>query len=242
MSNFGELVKRLRKEKGLTLEAVAKKIGSHKGYVSGIENGKVNPPSVKIIRKFAKLFAQDERTLVRIAWVDKAPAIIRDEARRLLTLAETDEAGGADMVSVPLLNTLASGYPCELTSDGRPKPAVRASMLLPKSRGQVDCAVTICDDSMSDGGQQGFSRGDVALLARQEKLCNGQIVFMVFTIRQKMQAMVRQVMLEQGDHVVLQPINKEYPLEFLTHDDVDAVYRVVGKIEMFESSAVEAKA
>ena len=40
MSNFGDLVKRLRKERSLTLEAVAKKIGSHKGYVSGIENPK----------------------------------------------------------------------------------------------------------------------------------------------------------------------------------------------------------
>jgi SOS-response transcriptional repressor LexA len=41
-------------------------------------------------------------------------------------------------------------------------------------------------------------------------------------------------MLEQGDHLVLQPLNKEYPLEFLTQDDVDAVYRVVGKIEISE--------
>ncbi len=31
MSRFGDLVKKLRKEKDLTLEAVAKKIGSHKG-------------------------------------------------------------------------------------------------------------------------------------------------------------------------------------------------------------------
>ena len=58
MSEFGDLVKKLRKEREMTLEAVAKKIGSHKGYVSGIENGKVNPPSVKVIRKFSRLFKQ----------------------------------------------------------------------------------------------------------------------------------------------------------------------------------------
>jgi len=242
VSNFGDLVKRLRKEKGMTLEAVAKKIGSHKGYVSGIENGKVNPPSVKIIRKFARLFSQDERTLVRIAWVDKAPAIIRDEATRLLTLAETDGASGADMASVPLLNTLATGYTGDLASDGRPKPAVRGSLVLPKPRGSVDFAVTICDDSMAQTGGPSFSRGDVALLAREERIRNGAIVYIVFTVRQKPQALVRQVMLEQGDHIVLQPLNKEYPLEFLTHDDVDAVYRVVGKIEMFETAPVDAKA
>lgn len=79
MSAFGDLMKRLRKERALTLEAVAKKIGSHKGYVSGIENGKVNPPSVKITRKFAKLFDQEERLLVLMGWADKAPRLVREE-------------------------------------------------------------------------------------------------------------------------------------------------------------------
>jgi transcriptional regulator with XRE-family HTH domain len=74
VSHFGDLVRKLRKEKGLTLAVVAKKIGSHKGYVSGIENDKVNPPSVEIIKKFAKLFGHDARMLARLAWVDKAPA------------------------------------------------------------------------------------------------------------------------------------------------------------------------
>ena len=89
MSNFGDLVKKLRKDKGLTLEAVAKKIGSHKGYVSGIETGKVRPPSVKLIRKLAKMFGQDEKILVRIAWVDKAPPLIRDEALEFLKWCES---------------------------------------------------------------------------------------------------------------------------------------------------------
>ncbi len=239
MSNYGDLVKRLRKQKGMTLEGVAKKIGSHKGYVSGIENGKVNPPSVKIIRKFAKLFAQDERTLVRIAWADKAPAIIREEAQRLLTLAETETSGSADLVTVPLLNTLATGYVADLAADGRPKPSVRAAVVIPRVRGPIDFAATVCDESMSQQTGASFSRGDVVLLAREEKIKNGAIVYIVFSARQKRQALVRQVMLEQGDHIVLQPLNKEFPLEFLTHDDVDAVYRVIGKIEMFEPVGVD---
>jgi len=88
MSRFGDLVKRLRQERGMTLEAVAKKIGSHKGYVSGIENGKVSPPSVKMIVKFAKVFGQDPRTMARLAWVDKAPAILREDAERFLEWCE----------------------------------------------------------------------------------------------------------------------------------------------------------
>jgi len=241
VSNFGDLVKRLRKEKGLTLEQVARKIGSHKGYVSGIENDKVNPPSVKIIRKFARLFSQDEKNLVRIAWADKAPAIIRDDARRVMMLAETEGAGSADLVQVTLLNTLRSGYPGELGADGRPRPTVKATLVLPRSRAAVELAATVVDDSMELQGGPGFSRGDVVLLAREEKMRSGSCVFILYKTRQKSQGLVRQIVLEQGENVVLQPLNKEYPLEFLTHDDVDAVYRVVGRIGLLEPVTADVK-
>jgi transcriptional regulator with XRE-family HTH domain len=84
LSHFGSLIKDLRKQHGMTLERVAKRIGSHKGYVSGIENDKVNPPSVKLILKLAKLFGQDPKPLVRLAWVDKAPTMIHDDAENFL--------------------------------------------------------------------------------------------------------------------------------------------------------------
>jgi transcriptional regulator with XRE-family HTH domain len=241
VSNFGDLVKRLRKERAMTLEQVARKIGSHKGYVSGIENDKVNPPSVKIIRKFAKLFGQDEKNLVRIAWADKAPAIIRDDARRVMVLAETESAAAADLAQVPLLNTTDSGYPVELGADGRPKPTVNATLVLPKGRHAPELAATVTDDSMEQQAGPSCSRGDVVLLVREEKIRNGALVFILYKTRQKSQGVVRQIMLEQGDNIVLQPLNKEYPLEFLTHDDIDAVYRVVGKIELFETATHDVK-
>lgn len=242
MSNFGDLVKRLRKERGMTLEQVARKIGSHKGYVSGIENDKVNPPSVKIIKKFAKLFGQDERRLVRIAWADKAPTLIREEAKRFMEQYEAAGGSGSlDLLRLPLLNTVSTGYATELGADGRPRPLVDAPLVLPKSRVPAEFAVTVCDDSMEQVSPPGFSRGDIVLVAREEKISNGSVVFIIYSVRQKRQGALRQVMLEQGDHLVLQPLNKEYPLEFLTQDDVDAVYRVVGKIEMFDAAPVDLK-
>jgi transcriptional regulator with XRE-family HTH domain len=91
MNTFGQVTKALRKRAGLTLEDVAKKISSHKGYVSGYENGKVNPPSVRIVRKIHKLFVPtlaqlklqgSEEDLVELAEVDKLPILIRDRMRR----------------------------------------------------------------------------------------------------------------------------------------------------------------
>lgn len=94
MTTFGPLIKALRLAANLTLDDVAKKIGSHKGYVCGIEREKVNAPSVAVVRKFHRLFAptlvklgiqSTEEDLVELAWVSKAPALIRRRALSRLT-------------------------------------------------------------------------------------------------------------------------------------------------------------
>jgi transcriptional regulator with XRE-family HTH domain len=87
-------VKKLRKEQNLTCETVARRIGSHKGYISGIENDKVSPPSVKLIRRYAKCLGQDMRMMVRLAWVDKAPPIIQEVAEEFLRWSEKKDMTG----------------------------------------------------------------------------------------------------------------------------------------------------
>jgi transcriptional regulator with XRE-family HTH domain len=234
MSNFGELVRKLRKERAMTLDQVAKKIGSHKGYVSGIENGKVNPPSVKFIRKFAKLFSHDEKSMVRIAWLDKAPKIIKDE----LGQAPAPMATSADTVSVPLLNTVTSGLPTDIV-DGRPRALTQTVLALPRSKTDIQFAASVCDNSMEQPEGPSLSKGDVVFLAPVTRVKNGSIVFVVYDSKGRRNALLRQVMLEQNEHVVLQPLNKDYPLEFLTHDDIDVMFRVVGRLELYAESTVD---
>jgi transcriptional regulator with XRE-family HTH domain len=82
LQTFGSRVKELRKARGMTLEEVAQKVGTHKGYVSGIELGRVRPPSAKFVSKFARVFSIDERELHRLACVEKAPPQIRGELVR----------------------------------------------------------------------------------------------------------------------------------------------------------------
>jgi len=73
MLKFGQRVHQARVEKRLTLDAVAKAIRSHKGYVSGIENDKVNPPSPKVVARIcAKLELPFEEMLALGFW-EKRP-------------------------------------------------------------------------------------------------------------------------------------------------------------------------
>jgi len=81
---FGERLHELRKQKGLTLEAVGKKLRVSKGYLSGIENGKVRPPKDKILRKLAGLFGVDEAEMLKLAWLKKIPP----EVKKALGISE----------------------------------------------------------------------------------------------------------------------------------------------------------
>lgn len=80
-NTFGEFVHSMRKAKGLTLEKLAKKIGTEKGYISSIENGKVNPPSADVVRQMAGALDVPKEELLLLAYVQKAP----DEIRKLLS-------------------------------------------------------------------------------------------------------------------------------------------------------------
>lgn len=83
--SFGEKVRAFRVIRGLTLEALAKAIGSHKGYVSSIENRKVNPPSAKITKKLCKVLGLDYEPMLMLAWAEKAPKDVRQRALELVT-------------------------------------------------------------------------------------------------------------------------------------------------------------
>lgn len=83
-TQFGHEMKNLRIRAGLTTIALARKLGTHKGYISGIENAKVNPPSRKILVKMARVLEVDLEWLFKLSVVSKAPEEIRDEVGRKL--------------------------------------------------------------------------------------------------------------------------------------------------------------
>lgn len=85
MKTFGQRVHAARKAKGLTLEALARAIRSHKGYISGIESGKVSAPSPKIIPLLCRRLELDPGDMAALAWWEKRPrGVTLDAAARLV--------------------------------------------------------------------------------------------------------------------------------------------------------------
>jgi len=74
---FGSLLRKARLDASLTLESLGGKIGTTKGYISGIENEKIRPPRDPKIRKVAKVLGVDEKVLLKAAWLDRMPSDVK---------------------------------------------------------------------------------------------------------------------------------------------------------------------
>ena len=79
MRSFGCVVRDARLARGMTLQAVAAKVGTYRGYISAIENARVSPPSAGVTVKLARALGLDPRDLLKRGWIEKAPSIIRGE-------------------------------------------------------------------------------------------------------------------------------------------------------------------
>ncbi len=93
---FGERVRQLRTQRGLTQRDLAKSIGVSDTYISKVENEKLHfgdYPSEKFIHKLAEVLQADEDELLLLA--DKVPAAIRKRVRErpddFQTLAGLDD-------------------------------------------------------------------------------------------------------------------------------------------------------
>lgn len=96
MKKFGQIVREAITTKSLTLAQVAKGMSSHKGYVSGICTGTLNPPSPKMILKLCEILDLDYNHMLALAAFEKLPKGLRyDELRIVLVEADSGRAGVA---------------------------------------------------------------------------------------------------------------------------------------------------
>lgn len=82
MQRFGTRVREIRRDRRMTLEEVSRRAKIRRGYLSGIENGRVNPPSPRVVRGLARALQTDTKELLLMATVQKAPREIKDELAR----------------------------------------------------------------------------------------------------------------------------------------------------------------
>ncbi len=84
MQSVGEQIRALRRDKGLTLRALAQAVGATKSYLSMIENRRVaNPPSNELLAALERALGVTDGRLRRAGDWERAPKAVRSEAARL---------------------------------------------------------------------------------------------------------------------------------------------------------------
>lgn len=95
---FGNRVKKLRQQQGLTQQKLAERLGVSLSYISKVENERLNVgvyPSANFVHKLADALGADEDELLLLT--DRVPAAIRkrirerpDAFRHLVTLSDAE--------------------------------------------------------------------------------------------------------------------------------------------------------
>jgi transcriptional regulator with XRE-family HTH domain len=82
MTPFGERIRQLRKERGITLRAMARDVGISSAYLSALEHGKRGRPSWYLVQRIISYFNviwDDAEELARLARLSH-PRIVIDTA------------------------------------------------------------------------------------------------------------------------------------------------------------------
>jgi len=86
MEQFGSYLRRLRKEKGLTLKQVEKAAKVSNAYISLVERGRRNPPHPDILTRLAKVYEVPQRDLL------VAAGYLEDDSSERLERAQVEQA------------------------------------------------------------------------------------------------------------------------------------------------------
>lgn len=206
MSSFGELLKQIRKEKGLTQTQVALKMGfTSNGYIADMENGRYIDPEESTMRRYAKALG--------ISW--KLLESTKKKAK-LMEMGIKEENIFIDMIRIPILGEVPCGEPQEAIEDAidyiplphDDKLAKRKDLFGLKANGL----------SMKDAG---ILPGDIMIIDPHINVNNGDIV-----VAKIGDDATLKYYYERGGYVELRPANDNFkPIK-----TDDPSFRIVGKV------------
>ena len=226
---LGAMLRRYRRGRGMTLAALAERVGVTPGYLSMIENRRVdNPPSMKVLLRLEAALSVRDASLCRAAQWEKTPGPIREELERSRRGEQAvSQPAGA---SVPLINKVAAGYPTGFTDLGYPAGVGDDVVHVPGYTGlhggnDPDAlAATVCGDSMLPD----YRAGDIVVFSPLADVVDGSDCFA--RLEPDHESTFKRIFFGPDDTIRLQPLNKAYPARTVERDQVAGLFRAVWRM------------
>lgn len=228
-TTLGTMLRQLRRGRSLTLSDLAERVGITPGYLSMIENQRVNnPPSMKVLVRLEAALAVRDSSLCKAAQWERTPEPIREQLERAQQLANTSPPAAAE---VPLINKVAAGYPTGFTDLDYPARVSDDVIIVPGYTGlhgtnDPDAfAATVCGDSMSPG----YHAGDIVVFSPLADVIDGSDCFA--RLEPDHECTFKRVFLEdQGGRIRLEPLNRDYPARTVDREQVAGLFRAVWRM------------
>ena len=228
-ASLGGMLRRLRRARGLTLAALAERVGITPGYLSMIENRRVNnPPSMKVLVRLEAALGVRDSCLCKAAQWARTPEPIREQ----LEQAQQEIAlPSMPISSVPLINKVAAGYPTGFTDLGYPARASDDVVVVPGYTGLHGAndpdafAATVCGDSMLPDYQE----GDIVVFSPLADVVDGSDCFA--RLEPDHESTFKRVFLDPKEQSIrLQPLNQDYPARTVDREQVAGLFRAVWRM------------
>ena len=235
---LGDTLRQLRRARGLTLAGLAERVGVTPGYLSMIENRRVdNPPSMKVVVRLEAVLGVTDARLCRAAQWERTPMPIREElerSRRTIPPPEgfpTNPSIGSKAIAVPLINKVAAGYPTGFTDLGYPARVGDDVVVVPGYTGlhggnDPDAfAATVCGGSMLPD----YHEGDIVVFSPLADVTDGSDCFA--RLEPDHESTFKRVFFEDDqDRIRLQPLNKDYTPRTIAREQVAGLFRAVWRM------------
>ena len=198
--SIGALIRKLRKEKGLTQRALAAAVGIHHTYLSKLENGRVDvTPTAENLIAMAAVFGIDQDSF--LAQCGRTPesvqTVLRDNPDCISNIISPESTRMEDVPSsYPLLGQVVAGHPAEAVEDAETFDL--ADLFAPGEH----YLLRVRGDSMIEDA---IVDGDLAIVRPQKTCRDGEtIVAIVDGDEATLKRFYR-----EGDWVRLQPANAD---------------------------------
>ncbi len=235
--SLGKEIRAQRRKRHLSIEDVALKLGVQKYQVRDVEEGKRELDS-GLAEKISRLLKLPANHFLAFQ-EGRIQALEAQVARLTQALAEAqrgqDSRGGEDKrQGIPILGSVAEGYPDDFDEEGRPVGEPGEFLFLPAVQDAGAFGVHVVGDSMEAPVRPSFSEGDLVVfsdlplhsrdyaLVRRHASAEGEgeVTF-------------RQVFFDPGGKVRLQPLNLNYTAEVYPKKQVLGMWKLAAHLASF---------
>jgi len=252
--SIGSIVRHRREELGLTQEIVAGQVGISKPYLSNIETGKArNPPSDGVTRSLERALSFRPGELMRIGHLERTPKDIREryerftiDLDRLRTAIKDLHDGGASKkelealektlspenrehiwagVVVPVINSVAAGYPHHFTDLDYPPGVAEEYVRCPDVHDAQAFAAWVVGDSM----EPDYIEGDVVVFSPNTVPRNGDDCFV--RLEGGVGTTFKRMYEDDKKTIRLQPLNRKHPAQVYPREQITGLWPAMFRIQ-----------